>query len=92
MSRRFVITRITMNGNHPLICAVFEDHRMLEVQCIAEDAPPQILNNIYVGRVSQVVKNIGAAFVEVEKGRKCGKCHIKKSKFFKNGKIFACKD
>lgn len=71
MSRRFVITRITMNGNHPLICAVFEDHRMLEVQCIAEDAPPQILNNIYVGRVSQVVKNIGAAFVEVEKGRKC---------------------
>ena len=28
----------------------------------------------------------------VEKGRKCGKCHIKKSKFFKNGKIFACKD
>ena len=71
MSRRFVITRIVIRGRSPLVCAVFEDHRMLEVQCIPEDAPPQILNNIYVGRVSQVVKNIGAAFVEIEKGRKC---------------------
>ena len=71
MSRRFVITRVTVSEKNPLVCAVFEDHRMLEVQCIPEDAPPQILNNIYVGRVSQVVKNIGAAFVEIEKGRKC---------------------
>ena len=71
MSRRFVITRIGIKGKMPLACAIFEDHRMLEVQCIPEDAPPQILNNIYVGRVSQVVKNIGAAFVEIEKGRKC---------------------
>lgn len=71
MSRRFVITRIGIKGKMPLVCAIFEDHRMLEVQCIPEDAPPQILNNIYVGRVSQVVKNIGAAFVEIEKGRKC---------------------
>lgn len=71
MSRRFVITRAAVCGKKPLVCAVLEDHRMLEVQCIPEDAPPQILNNIYVGRVSQVVKNIGAAFVEIEKGRKC---------------------
>ena len=71
MSRRFVITRIEIGGKVPLVCAVFEDHRMLEVQCIPEDAPSQILNNIYVGRVSQIVKNIGAAFVEIEKGRKC---------------------
>lgn len=71
MSRRFVITRIEIGGKVPLVCAVFEEHRMLEVQCIPEDAPPQILNNIYVGRVSQVVQNIGAAFVEIEKGRKC---------------------
>lgn len=71
MSRRFVITRIEIGGKVPLVCAVFEEHCMLEVQCIPEDAPPQILNNIYVGRVSQVVKNIGAAFVEIEKGRKC---------------------
>ena len=71
MSGRFVITRIGIKGKMPLVCAIFEDHRMLEVQCIPEDAPPQILNNIYVGRVSQVVKNIGAAFVEIEKGRKC---------------------
>lgn len=71
MSRRFVITRTVVCGKEPLVCAVLGDHRMLEVQCIPKDAPPQILNNIYVGRVSQVVKNIGAAFVEIEKGRKC---------------------
>ena len=71
MSRRFVITRIEIGGKVLLVCGVFEEHRMLEVQCIPEDAPPQILNNIYVGRVSQVVKNIGAAFVEIKKGQKC---------------------
>lgn len=71
MSRRFVITRVQIGGSSPLVCAVFEDHRMLEVQCIPEDAPPQILNNIYVARVSQVVKNIGAAFVEIDTGKKC---------------------
>ena len=71
MSRRFVITRVEIAGQKPLVCGVFEEHHMLEVQCIPENAPSQILNNIYVGRVSQVVKNIGAAFVEIEKGKKC---------------------
>lgn len=71
MRRSFVITRTAVSGRELLVCAVLEDHRMLEVQCIPADGPPQILNNIYVGRVSQVAKNIGAAFVEIEKGRKC---------------------
>lgn len=71
MSRRFVITRTAVSKRELLVCAVLEDHRMLEVQCIPADEPPQILNNIYVGRVSQVAKNIGAAFVEIEKGKKC---------------------
>lgn len=71
MSRRFVITRTAVSGRELLVCAVLEDHRMLEVQCIPADEPPQILNNIYVGRISQVAKNIDAAFVEIEKGKKC---------------------
>ncbi len=71
MSRRMVITRIDLFGRHPLVCAICEEHRVVEVQGIPEHAPAQILNNIYVARVSQVVKNIGAAFVEIEKGRKC---------------------
>lgn len=71
MSRRYVITRTEILGKKPIVCAVYEDHQMLEVNCIPEDAPPQILNNIYVARVSQVVKNIGAAFVEIAKGQKC---------------------
>ncbi len=71
MSRRFVITRIELGGRRPLICAVCEEHQMLEVNLIPEDEPPQILNSIYVGRVSQIVKNIGAAFVEIAKGEMC---------------------
>ena len=71
MSRRLVITRVDLYDSHPLVCAICEEHRIVEVQGIPEHAPAQILNNIYVARVSQVVKNIGAAFVEIEKGRKC---------------------
>lgn len=71
MSRRLVITRIGLLERHPLVCAICEEHQVIEVQLIPEDAPAQILNNIYVARVSQVVKNIGAAFVEIGKGRKC---------------------
>lgn len=71
MSRRFVITRLAVRGKMPLVCAVFEEHRMLELQCVPENEPQQILNNIYVGRVSHIVKNIGAAFVEIGKGKKC---------------------
>jgi ribonuclease G len=66
-----VVTRTDIAGKHPLVCAICEDQTLLEVQCIPEDAPPQILDNIYVARVSQVVKNIGAAFVDIGKGQTC---------------------
>ncbi len=71
MSRRMVITKVDLFDRHPLVCAICEEHQIIEVQGIPEHTPAQILNNIYVARVSQVVKNIGAAFVEIEKGRKC---------------------
>lgn len=71
MSLRYVITRMPFNGAHPLVCAFCDDHRLLEVQCIPEHAPVQILNNIYVARVSQVVSSINAAFVEIAKGQRC---------------------
>lgn len=71
MSRRLVITRIDAFGRQPLISALCEDHELLEAQGIPQNAPAQILNNIYVARVSKVVKQIDAAFVEIEKGRMC---------------------
>ena len=37
MSRRYVVTRTEMNGKHPLVCAVYEDHQMLEVNCIPQE-------------------------------------------------------
>ena len=71
MSRRYVVTRTEMNGKHPLVCAVYEDHQMLEVNCIPQEGPLQMLNSIYVARVAQIVPNIGAAFVEIAKGQPC---------------------
>ncbi len=71
MSRRLVITHVTLSGSCPLVCAVCEDHELLEVQGIPPHAPAQILNHIYVGRVAQVLPSIGAAFVEIEKGKTC---------------------
>ena len=71
MNRRYVITRVPVQGSQPLICAVCEEHKLHEVTIIPEHAPAKILHNIYIGRVSQVVKNINAAFVEIAKGVKC---------------------
>lgn len=71
MSLRYVITRAEVKGIRPLVCAICEDHVILEAQCVFEDGISQILNNIYVARVSHVVKNVNAAFVEIEKGKKC---------------------
>lgn len=71
MSRRYVITRMTLNQKAGLICAIYEEQQMIEVNFLSEDASKPLLNHIYVARVSQVVNNIGAAFVEIEKGQKC---------------------
>ncbi len=47
---------------------LLEDGKPLEIRCYEEDS---ILGNIYVGRVSNIVKNINAAFVDIKKGFSC---------------------
>lgn len=51
-----------------------EDGEIVEIHCASADeesAGQYLLGNIYVGRVKNIVQNIGAAFVEIENGVNC---------------------
>ncbi|MCD8198065.1 MAG: ribonuclease E/G [Lachnospiraceae bacterium] len=50
--------------------ALLTDGRLTELSLNPSDARP-LLGNIYVGRVKNIVKNIRAAFVEIEGGTLC---------------------
>lgn len=63
MSHELMITKYE---NH--ICACYyEDNQLTELQIIT----PSILGNIYVAKVQNVVKNLEAAFVEIQPGVVC---------------------
>lgn len=66
MGNRIIITK---NGDK-LITALFSPDELLKIQADRE-GEEKTLGNIYVGRVKNIVKNINAAFVEIEDGRIC---------------------
>lgn len=51
-----------------------EDEEIVEIHCenkpVSSKAPP-VLGNIYIGKVKNIVSNIGAAFIEIGKGLEC---------------------
>ena len=68
MNRKFVITKF----NQKIVTTVLEDEEVVELHCLKdEDAKTPVLGNIYVGKVKNIVANIGAAFVEIQKGVEC---------------------
>lgn len=52
------------------IHAVYEDSRMVEAS-VQPAGSEGILNNMYVARVQNIVKNLNAAFVEIAPGIRC---------------------
>ena len=66
MSHKIIITR----QDHTIISALFEGMDMVQVS-LNPDNEENILGNIYLGKVKNIVKNINAAFVEIEEGRMC---------------------
>ncbi|CUH92496.1 ribonuclease E/G [Herbinix luporum] len=66
MSHKIIITR----QDHTIISALFEGKDMVQVS-LNPDNEENILGNIYLGKVKNIVKNINAAFVEIEEGRMC---------------------
>lgn len=64
MNKKYIITEF----NNMLCGFLMEDGKAKEIRCYDEES---ILGNIYVGRVSNIVKNINSAFVDIKKGLSC---------------------
>ncbi len=62
--KKYILTKI----NNLMMGFLLEDGKPSEIRCYEDDS---ILGNIYVGRVSNIVKNINAAFIDIKKGFSC---------------------
>lgn len=66
MDNKLVITK----KDNMIISATFEGRDMVQVS-VNTSEEDGILGNIYLGKVKNIVKNINAAFIEIEDGRMC---------------------
>lgn len=69
MKRKLVITKL----EGKIITAVLENDEVVELHCAKQEVSnhPAELGDIYIGKVKNIVGNIGAAFVEIGKGVEC---------------------
>lgn len=69
MNRKLIITRI----ENKILTALYENDAIAELHCCGNDMQDNhiALGNIYVGKVKNIVHNIGAAFIEVADGVEC---------------------
>ena len=61
---------IVVRTGERIMAYLTENGKVCSISCYSLEQP-SLLGNIYVGRVQKVVKNIGAAFIEIEKGFPC---------------------
>ncbi|RDY32946.1 Rne/Rng family ribonuclease [Lachnotalea glycerini] len=66
---RMIITKIP-SLDHFIITAQFDQDKLVQLDCDNTNKQ-SILNNIYIGKVKNIVQNIQAAFIEIEKGLEC---------------------
>lgn len=66
MSCKLIITK----KKNRIVSALYDQKDMIQVN-VDEKLNTSILGNIYVGKVKNIVKNIGAAFVEIADGVMC---------------------
>ena len=68
MNRKWIITRL----EEKIITSVIEDDQVAELHCMDSAAGETVaLGNIYVGKVKNIVQNIGGAFIEIGDGAEC---------------------
>jgi ribonuclease G len=68
MSQKLIVSRI----ENCIWSALFEEDKMIELRCTKEDSAKQAkVGNVYIGKVKNIVANIGAAFVEIAEGIEC---------------------
>lgn len=64
MDRKVIITK----RKEKIVTSIMEDDEIVEIHCSDETSDSEFchaLGNIYVGRVKNIVPNIGAAFIEI---------------------------
>lgn len=66
MNYKLIITK----QKNRIVSALYDQKDMIQVN-VDEISKTSILGNIYVGKVKNIVKNIGAAFVEIADGVMC---------------------
>lgn len=66
MERKLIISR----EGSKIVTTLFENGRAAEIG-IYDEAEKSLLGNIYIGRVKNIAKHIGAAFIEIDKGLVC---------------------
>lgn len=69
MNRKLVIAKL----NNKILTTMLENESVVELHCINQETQEEsaALGNIYVGKVKNIVGNIGAAFVEIANGIEC---------------------
>ena len=69
MNRKLVIAKL----NNKILTTMIENEIVVELHCINQETQEEsaALGNIYVGKVKNIVGNIGAAFVEIANGIEC---------------------
>lgn len=70
MGNKLLITKLTQNNITYIATALYSEKQLLELY-LESTEQESILNNIYVGRVKDVVKNLNAAFIEIAPGKPC---------------------
>ena len=67
---KLIITRQKEQDRGKVLSAFYEDGKATELSCFGMDEE-QLLGSIYIGKVKNIVKNIEAAFIEIEGGILC---------------------
>lgn len=70
MGKILLITKLNRLNQTYTVTALYSGKRLLEIY-LEPVSCRSILNNIYVGRVRDIVKNLNAAFIEIEPGKPC---------------------
>ena len=72
LDNRLIISRFipAIGCREAVVCAYMEENKLMELQ-IEDEQEVSILNQIYIGKVQNIVKNINAAFIEIEKDIVC---------------------
>ena len=64
---------LVLKENQEIWTYILEDHEIVEIHYdeFSMNKTSHQVGNIYIGKVKKIVKNIGAAFVEIEPGLEC---------------------